>query len=294
MVQPLRPQSTTPRTLFQYDVSQQTTLTHPLVSDENIRDTVQDVTFLSPTPELKEIEAEPTPQYMSLFKSASVSRIIAVSLVIGLIIGLYLLWRPSTAPASSTTVQSADIATIGSTMSATVEVSTPTTVATDANTSGTTIQVYIVGAVQHPGVYTVDSQARVYQLLQKAGGPISTADLASLNLAARLSDGQEVYVLRIGETPVASTNNSTSTSTSSTGVTANSTNVATTPGVGAQVNINTASVDELKQQLSVSSKTAETIINYRQQHGPFTSTDTLAQIVSQSIYKKIKDKVTVQ
>jgi competence protein ComEA len=62
----------------------------------------------------------------------------------------------------------------------------------------------------------------------------------------------------------------------------------------AQVNINTAGADELEQQLSISSKTAQTIIDYRVQHGPYTSVDTLAQIVSDTIYKKIKDKVTVQ
>jgi competence protein ComEA len=286
MVQPFRPQSTTPRTLFQYDVTQQPTLTHPLVIDKNIQDTVQDVTSLLPTPLVEKTEAQPDAPTMSLFKNTSVSRVIAVSLVIGLIIGLYLLWRPS--PSSNSTVQSADTVTVASTVSATTEVSTQSTTATDTNTIGTTIQVYIVGAVQHPGVYTVDSQARVYQLLQKAGGPSTTANLASLNLAARLSDGQEVYVLRIGETPVASDSTSSASGTSST------TNVVTTPAAETQVNINTASADELQQQLSVSSKTAQTIINYRLQHGSFTSVDTLAQVVSQSIYKKIKDKVTVQ
>lgn len=145
---------------------------------------------------------------------------------------------------------------------------------------------YIVGAIQHPGVYTLDSQARVYQLLQKAGGSLPSANLAALNLAAKLSDGQEIYVLRVGETPVASI--------SSTASPASTTDVTTPPAAVTQVNINTASADELEQQLSVSSKTAQTIIDYRLQHGPFTSVDTLAQIVSATIYKKIKDKVTVQ
>lgn len=293
MVQPFRPQSTTPRTLFQYDITQQTTLTHPLVTDENVQDTIQDVVSLSPSLFIEEPESEMNlsnqslfnPQIMSLFKKTSVSRVIAVGIVIGIVICLYLLWRPS--PSSSSTVQSVDTATMASTVSAPTAVSTQSTT-TDTGTSGTTIQVYIVGAVLHPGVYTVDSQARVYQLLQKAGGPISVADLASLNLAARLNDGQEIDVLRVGETPAASTNASSTTSIGSTAT------VILTPNTQAQVNINTASADELKQQLSVSSKTAQTIISYRLQHGPFTSVDTLAQVVSQSIYKKIKDKVTVQ
>ncbi len=52
----------------------------------------------------------------------------------------------------------------------------------------------IVGAVRHPGVYTLPASARVYQLLQAAGGPLPNADLVALNMAAKLSDGQEVYV----------------------------------------------------------------------------------------------------
>jgi competence protein ComEA len=59
------------------------------------------------------------------------------------------------------------------------------------------------------------------------------------------------------------------------------------------VNINTASADELRQKLSVTSKTAQSVVSYRQQRGPFTSVDQLLQVVSKSIYDKIKDKVTV-
>src|SRR5207249_12312202 len=71
---------------------------------------------------------------------------------------------------------------------------------TSANTSGE-IQVYIVGAVKHPGVYSLSADARVYQLLQAAGGPLPKANLVTLNLAATLTDGEEVYVTIIGEIP---------------------------------------------------------------------------------------------
>lgn len=67
--------------------------------------------------------------------------------------------------------------------------------------SGGTLHVYVIGSVRHPGVYTLPAGARVYQLLQAAGGALPQADLVSLNLAAPLTDGQEVYVLTIGETP---------------------------------------------------------------------------------------------
>lgn len=62
---------------------------------------------------------------------------------------------------------------------------------------------------------------------------------------------------------------------------------------GQLININTASVDEMRQALHVSSTTAQNIINYRTQNGPYTSIDQLLQVVSKSIYDKIKGQVTI-
>jgi len=137
------------------------------------------------------------------------------------------------------------------------------------------IQVYVTGAVQNPGVYTLSSDARVYQLLQAAGGPLPNANLVTLNLAQKLVDGQEVYVSHIGETPpiLGKTN--------------------TTANQGQLVNINTTSANDLQQKLHLSAKSAQDIINYRQQHGPLTSIDELLQVVSNTTYNKIKDQITV-
>jgi len=137
-----------------------------------------------------------------------------------------------------------------------------------------------VGAVKHPGVYTLPVDARVYQLLQAAGGPLPNANLVALNMAAKLNDGQEVYVPVIGETPPVTG-----------GVPGPDT--GSTAAGGGLININTASVDQMRQALHVSSKTAQKIIDYRLQHGPYTSVDQLQQVVSRSIYNKIKDLVTV-
>jgi competence protein ComEA len=119
----------------------------------------------------------------------------------------------------------------------------------------------------------LSSDARVYQLLQAAGGPLPNANLVTLNLAQKLVDGQEIYVSQIGETPPAVG--------------------STTNNLGQLVNINAASVTDLQQKLHLSAKSAQDIINYRQQHGSFTSIDQLQQIVSQTIYNKIKSLITV-
>lgn len=156
-----------------------------------------------------------------------------------------------------------------------------------ATATGGDLHVYVVGAVRHPGVYVLPAGARVYQLVQAAGGALPQANLVALNLAAPLTDGQEVYVLAIGEIPP----------TYQGGVPApNTTNGTVTAGTvtaGQPININTASSDEMRQVLHVSSATAQKIIDFRTQHGKFTSVDQLLQVVSRSIYDKIKNSVTV-
>jgi competence protein ComEA len=140
----------------------------------------------------------------------------------------------------------------------------------------------VVGAVKHPGVYTLPADARVYQLLQAAAGPLPNANLVALNIAAKLSDGQEVYVAAIGETPPASPGGAPGPGTGPTGT-----------GTGQLININTASVDQMRLALHISSKTAQKIVDFRTQHGNYTSVDQLSQVVSKAVYDKIKDQVTV-
>lgn len=149
--------------------------------------------------------------------------------------------------------------------------------------SGGDLHVYVVGAVKHPGVYDLPPGARVYQLIAAAGGPQPNANLVALNMAATLTDGQEVYVITNGEIPP----------TYLGGVPGPGGTSGTATASGQLININTASVDEMRNALHISSTTAQNIVNYRTQHGPFTSIDQLLQVVSKSIYDKIKGQVTV-
>jgi competence protein ComEA len=155
----------------------------------------------------------------------------------------------------------------------------------DTSGGGGDLHVYVVGAVKHPGVYELPAGARVYQLIVAAGGALPNANLVALNMAATLTDGQEVYVITNGEIPP----------TYQGGVPGPGSGGAsgTVTAGGQLININTASADEMRSALHISSTTAQNIVNYRTQHGPFTSVDQLLQVVSKSIYDKIKDEVTV-
>lgn len=203
-------------------------------------------------------------------------QVVVVGLLLALCVALFFTWNaatPAASPASSA-LQQNFTGNPGP---------TNTSSTTNATSSGDTITVYIVGAVKRPGVYSLPSNARVYQLLQAAGGPLSNANLVALNLASKLSDGEEIYVVRIGETPP----------TYSGGVPQPGPGTSNSTGSSQLININTASSDEMRQVLHISSTTAQAIINYRTQNGPYTSVDQLQQVVSQSIYDKIKDEVTV-
>jgi competence protein ComEA len=214
------------------------------------------------------------------------SRLVVIAIMAALAFMIYLIWHSSSpAPASPATVQQIQPGVASMTRDSAT--------AATSSTSGASIKVYVTGAVKQPGVYTLDANARVYQLLQAAGGPLPNANLVALNLAAKLTDGQEVYVITVGETPPTyvggvpgpGSNSSNSSSSNSSSAT------AATPSL--PVNINTASIDQLKQGLHVSSATAQKIVDYRTQNGPYTSVDQLMQVVSRSIYDRIKSMVTV-
>src|SRR5256714_1664815 len=200
-------------------------------------------------------------------------RILPIVIALALVIVIYFVWNPPT-PAPPSTGSSVTQQNFGNSSTST----------TKSSTGSGDIQVYVVGAVKRPGVYTLSPGARVYELLQAAGGPLPRANLVALNLAATLTDGQEVYVTLIGEIPP----------TYMGGVPGPpGSNTTASPIAGQLVNINTASVDEMRQSLHISATTAQNIVNYRLQHGPYTSVDQLLQAVSRSIYDKIKGQVTV-
>lgn len=207
-------------------------------------------------------------------------RFIIPAIILVLAFVLYMVWHLSFSPATPVTSSGS-----GSTLVTQQNFTgTSSTATTGSTTSGATIQVYVVGAVKHPGVYTLATGARVFQLIQAAGGTLPQADLVALNLAAKLNDGQEVYVTKIGEIPPSYIG----------GVSAPSGTSATGSGQSGQlVNINTATADDLRLNLHVSSTTAQNIITYRVQHGNYTSVDQLLQAVSRSIYDKIKGMVSI-
>ncbi|HLI72162.1 MAG TPA: SLBB domain-containing protein, partial [Ktedonobacteraceae bacterium] len=205
---------------------------------------ISDQDMLDRTTEEGENKEEPSPTFVIPFKK-KLLRGAALLLSALLLLALYLVWHIATPTSASPTITQQSPGNVSNLQ--------PTSSGSSASTSNTgTIQVYILGAVRHPGVYTLPADARVYQLVQAAGGTLPTANLVALNLAARLTDGEEIYVLSVGEIPPSSLTNASGLSATPTGTS------TLTPGQ--LVNINTATETQMKQLLHVSSTTAQKII----------------------------------
>ena len=117
------------------------------------------------------------------------------------------------------------------------------------------VVVDVVGAVRRPGLYRLAQGSRIADALARAGGATARADLAQVNLAAPLADGEQVVVPRRGA-----------------GVAAGSGSVA---GAAAPVQLSTATLEQLDSLPGVGPVTAQKILDYRQQHGAFHSVDEL-------------------
>jgi competence protein ComEA len=144
--------------------------------------------------------------------------------------------------------------------------------------SGGRAFVHVTGAVRHPGVYRLPSWARLDLAVKKAGGPARGADLEGVNLAAKVSDGQQVVVPRKGAAGAAA------------GAVGGLYGEA---GAGAPVSLNTATPEQLDQLDGVGPATAEKILAWRREHGGFRSVDDLKQIsgIGPKKFAALKDKV---
>ncbi len=159
------------------------------------------------------------------------------------------------------------------------------------------IKIAIAGAVVNPGVYEIPKDGRVEEALGAAGGLAEEADRdwvdKNLNLAAKLSDGDKLYIPKVGETTTpSSANTSPVPPPSSTGIVSGSSK----PSDCSHVNINTASAAALDECLpGIGPAYAQRIVEYRESHGGFKSIEEIQEVsgIGPKTFEKIKDQITV-
>jgi competence protein ComEA len=150
-------------------------------------------------------------------------------------------------------------------------------------TGGGGAYVHVTGAVRRPGVYRLPSWARLDMAVRRAGGATRGADLEGVNLAAKVSDGQQVVVPRRGAGGDAAP-------AGVGGLGAAEGNTAQAP-----ISLNNATPEQLDQLDGVGPATAQKILEWRKQHGGFRSIDDLKQIsgIGPKRFEALKDKVRV-
>lgn len=148
-----------------------------------------------------------------------------------------------------------------------------------ASTTSTTeppkIWVQVAGAVRRPGVYWVSAGARVFELIDEAGGFTEDADQEAIALAAQLSDGCTVYVPHAGEADGALIQ---AVGRSSAGIVGGSSATGAAGSSSGQVSLNSATLEQLDALPGVGPALAQQIITYRETQGPFTSVDQLDEV----------------
>lgn len=175
---------------------------------------------------------------------------------------------------------------INSTNSKVEVLDTPSTTTNDVNKDLTKIVIDISGAVENPGVYHLPGDARVEDSIVAAGGLSANADKTlvdkSINRAAKLIDGQKIYIPVIKQSNVLGASNLTTQS-----------NVAqsNTTSDSSLININQGSLQELESLPGIGPVYAQNITDHR----PYSDLGELTskKIIPQSTFNKIKDMITL-
>ena len=149
-----------------------------------------------------------------------------------------------------------------------------------STTQETVIFVDVKGAVKNPGVYQMKVGDRVKDALEAAGGLTEEADSQKVNLAKRLEDQMAIVVPKVGEEAEEIPAGTTSKEEAKEG----------------KVNINTATVEELKTLKGVGEKKAEAIIEYRKKNGSFQTKEDLMKVrgIGKKLFESFQERIVTQ
>lgn len=150
--------------------------------------------------------------------------------------------------------------------------------------SGEKITVEIKGAVQKPGVYVMESDSVVKDLITEAGGLSAKGDVNNINQAKLLINHECIVINEIGQVTAGNVAQGVSLVVKGQGVSSDG-----------KVNINTASAEELDKLPGIGAQYAQRIVDYRDNKGQFQSIEDIMKVegIKTGVFNKIKEKITV-
>ena len=209
-----------------------------------------------------------------LFEKIKEYKIIIICAGLGLVLGGFFLLKPATQTPTKEANLQAEVTSVSNDATDEKEDKNQK----EESVKQDLITVDVKGAVKAPGIYDLPVGSRINDAVQKAGGLTDNADSKSINLAQKISDETLVYVPTREEVTSQETPSSSSNSKGN-----------------KKVNLNKASLEELKQVKGLGAKRAQDIINYRQNNGKFKSVDDLKKVsgIGAKTVEKLKEYVTV-
>lgn len=158
--------------------------------------------------------------------------------------------------------------------------------------------VHVLGAVRRGGVVELPASSRVGDALERAGGATDDADLDRLNLARVLTDGERLYVPRVGQQEVPEALGPVADGAAA-GPTAGAGGGGGTAGTGVEgsavVDLNTADQTALETLPGIGPGLAGRIIAWRDEHGRFTAVEDLLDVsgIGDVRFAELRDRVRV-
>lgn len=168
-----------------------------------------------------------------------------------------------------------------------------------ASSSSGQVVVHVLGAVQRAGLVTLGAGSRVSDALRRAGGATTDADLARLNLARALMDGERLYVPRVGEVDIPEALGPAAGSapgSGGSGGAAGGAGGAAGPGAAdTVVDLNTADQAALETLPGIGPSLAARILAWRDEHGRFTAVEDLLDVsgIGAGRFADLRDRVRV-
>ena len=177
-----------------------------------------------------------------------------------------------------------------------VQIEKSTEKSDDTSKQNSEIAVYISGEVKKPQVVKMKTGDRLVDAVEKCGGMTKDADLNAINLALLLKDEAHYIIPKIGDTSIVSQQNYANQSSTDDKSINSISSVDTSNSSKSTININTADKTALMSLPSIGEKTAQKIIDYRENNGKFQTKEELKNVtgIGDKKYSQLEEFITVE